>query len=65
MSIADDRHLAAQFCQYYSLGDTPDAHALVTDEARAILGVTGEEVLDAIRHSGIPRRRGLLSAPVK
>ena len=37
VSIADDRHLAAQFCQYYSLGDTPDADALVTDEARAIL----------------------------
>jgi len=34
--IAGDRHLAAQFCQYRSLGDTPDAEQLALDEARAI-----------------------------
>ena len=35
--IAGDRHLAAQFCQYRSLGDTPDAEELALDEVRAIL----------------------------
>ena len=35
--IADDRHLAAQFCQYRSLGDAPDALQLAVDEAREIL----------------------------
>ncbi len=34
--IAGDRHLAAQFCQYRSLGDTPDAEQLALDEARVI-----------------------------
>ena len=37
--IADDRHLAAQFCQYCSLGDTPDALQLGLDEAREILAL--------------------------
>ena len=31
----------------------------IDDEARSILAVGGEELLDAVRHSGIPRRRGL------
>jgi len=35
--IAGDHHLASQFCQYRSLGDTPDAEQLALDEARAIL----------------------------
>jgi len=35
--IAADRHLAAQFCQFRSLGDTPDALQLAADEAREIL----------------------------
>ena len=35
--IADDRHLAAQFGQFCSLGDTPDALQLAVDEAREIL----------------------------
>ena len=39
MLIADDRHLAAQFCQYCSLGDTPDAVQLAVDEAREILAL--------------------------
>lgn len=37
--IADDRHLAVQFCQYCWLGDTPDALQLAVDEARAILAL--------------------------
>jgi hypothetical protein len=39
--IAADHHLAAQFCQYRSLGDTPDAEQLALDEARAILTLCG------------------------
>ena len=30
----------------------------IDDEAWSVLAVGGEEFLDAIRHSGIPRRRG-------
>jgi len=47
--IADDRHLAAQFCQYCSLGDTPDALQLAADEAREILAVcTGMPVTTVV-----------------
>lgn len=37
--IADDRHLAAQFCQFRSLGDGPDALQLAVDEVTAILAL--------------------------
>jgi len=37
--IADDRHLAAQFCQFCSLGDTPDALQLAAEEAEEILAL--------------------------
>jgi len=49
--IAGDRHLAAQFCQYRSLGDTPDAEQLAHDEARAIVTLcVAEPTTDEATH---------------
>ena len=49
--IAGDSHLAAQFCQYRSLGDTPDAEQLALDEARAILTLcVSVPVTDEVAH---------------
>jgi hypothetical protein len=45
--IAGDHHLAAQFCQYRSLGDTPDAEQLALDEAQVILTLCVSEPVTA------------------
>src|SRR5208282_2653788 len=47
-------------------GEIVVAHDVeVDDEARSVLAVAGEELLDAVRHSGIPQERGEASAPGK